>query len=467
MLTNRRYSFDASVPQTYLHARIGFDDDGIIKAVQGHNVHQSGIRSGYSDKTAGHLVLPPQLTGFRITKCENIYCEMEQMLTNGTAATADPGQNQFEPVNMAFGVVADKLKMDITDVIMNNIHTTAPSLEACMAAGKAAIKWNEKWHLPGQGKMPDGRLHGMACRVSNSQTWGMINYNVNISLRPDGKVYMPYTEGLIGTYWPDAVRMVIAEELGLKIEDVYVYYAPHFVNWQQGDAADRGSTCTWAAKEAANLLREKILKAAASRFPGSTPDDLTIIDSVIQLKSGGTTTIPISQLGGQHAADFVGKPSVAYDSTMKIVRTMNADFCEVAIDPQTGLVEILDYVSAHDFGKVIRPSSATGQQEQALTMASSRALREELIWDQNTGVMLNGNLIDYKPPTALDQPPITTIPIETRCGGGAYGSTGVAHAHCSATLVSLAIQNAIGTFITQEPFTPAKVLAALGKIEGV
>ena len=107
---------------------------------------------------------------------------------------------------------------------------------------------------------------------------------------------------------------------------------------------------------------------------------------------------------------------------------MNVDMCEVAVDPETGLVEILDYVVAHDFGKVIRPSSALGQIENAITMNSGRALREELIWDEATGVLLNGNMYDYKVPTILDQPKIEPVPVETRCGGGAYGSTGVAHA---------------------------------------
>jgi CO/xanthine dehydrogenase Mo-binding subunit len=464
MLTNRRYAFDANVPQSYLHARIGFTKDGLITAVQGHNVHQSGVRSGYGDKTAGHLVLPPQTTGFRITNCKNIYCEMEQMLTNGTGATADPGAHQVDPVNMAFGLVADKLKMDITDVMMTNMHTTAPSLEACMAAGKEAIGWDKKWHLPGEKILEDGRLHGISCRLCYAQTWGMISYNVSLSLRPDGKVYMPYAEGLLGTYWPDSVKMVIAEELGMKLEDVIVYHAPHFPNWQQGDATDRASTCTWTAKEAAVKLRAQLLELGIAMLGATSIEELDIVDSAIVVKADPTRVLPLNAIGAQYTADFVGRPKVAFDATLKVMRPMTVDFCEVAVDPETGAVEILDYVVVHDFGKVIRLSSALGQLEQPATMSSGRALREQVIWDKNTGVMLNGNLIDYKPATSLDQPPIQTLPIETRCGGGAYGATGVAHAHCSAMPTALAIQSAIGVFIPQEPFTPAKVLKALGKI---
>ena len=464
MVSSRRHAFDANVPQSYVHARIGFTEDGEITAVQGHNVHQAGLRSGYGDKTAGHLVLPPSMNGYRMVNCENVYCEVEQVLTNGTAATADPGQHQVDQVNLAFGVIANKLGIPITDVMMKNIHTTEPSLKTCIEEGKKAIDWDAKWHKPGEKQLEDGRMHGISARMCFSQTWGMISYNVNLSLRPDGKIYMPYCEGYTGTFWPEGVRMVIAEEIGMKLEDVIVYFAPHFPNWQQGDATDRGSTCTWAAKEAAVRMKEQLLVVGASYLGATDPSDFDIVDSTVVSKSNPEMMLPLSAIGAQYASDFVGRPSVAFDATLGVLRPMNVDFCEVAVDTETGEVEILNYVTVHDFGKVMRMSSALGQLEQPVTMSSGRALREQVVWDKNTGVMLSGNMYDYKPATALDQPPITTIPIETRCGGGAYGSTGVAHAHCSAMPVGLAIQNAIGVFIPQEPFTPQKVLTALGKL---
>lgn len=249
----------------------------------------------------------------------------------------------------------------------------------------------------------------------------------------------------------------------MKLEDVIVYYAANYPNWQKGDAADRASTCTWAAKEAAILLKNRVLSAIYMYVGAASPEEADIVDSMLTLKADPSVQIPLVGLG-QFGEGFCGKPSVPFQSD--VVRTMNVDFCEVAVDPETGLVEILDYTAAHDFGKVIRPASAMGQLEMALTMASGRALREEIIWDPNTGVLLNGNMYDYKVPTALDQPPMENVAVETRCGGGAYGSTGVAHAHTNAGLVGCAIQNAIGgDFITMQPFTPDRVLAALGKIK--
>lgn len=460
-VSTRRQAFDANVPQTYYTCRIGFKNDGTLVAVQCKNIHQTGARGGYGDKTHGHLVLPPNAQGFKQTSCPNIYSEMAYYVTNGACTTADPGQPNYEITGLAFARIADVLGMDVSDVIMKNYTITEPSISACMKAGKEAFGWNDKWHLAGERTLEDGRLHGVSCRVAASQTWGMISYNVDLRMGIDGKIYMPYAEALIGTYWPDAVQLVIAEEVGMKLEDVIVYYAPNYNNWQQGDAADRAATCTWAAKEAAVLLRQQILATGAATF-GVTADDVDLVDSMIVLKADPSQQMSIKGIG-QLAASFCGKPTVPFQTD--VVRTMNVDFCEVAVDPETGLVEILDYCAAHDFGKVIRPSSAMGQIENAITMNSGRALREEVIWDESTGVLLNGNMYDYKVPTFLDQPDaIDAVPVETRCGGGAYGSTGVAHAHANPGLVGLAIQNAIGVFLPEPPYTPDKVLAALGKV---
>jgi CO/xanthine dehydrogenase Mo-binding subunit len=91
-------------------------------------------------------------------------------------------------------------------------------------------------------------------------------------------------------------------------------------------------------------------------------------------------------------------------------------------------------------------------------------LREEVIWDENTGVLLNGNMYDYKPTTYLDQPKIEVVPVETRAGGGCYGATGTAHSHFDRGLFTQAIHNATGAWVETAPATPDKVLAALGKI---
>ena len=144
--------------------------------------------------------------------------------------------------------------------------------------------------------------------------------------------------------------------------------------------------------------------------------------------------------------------------------TMSATFCEVEVDTETGEVEITHWAAAHDVGKAIRPSSIEGQIENQLIFSTGLFKTEEYIWDKKTGVLLNGNDIDYKMPTIMDVAPMDPIIVETRLGNGCYGGSGVYHTVLDHGLWACAVQNAIGKWICEVPITPDKVLKALGKI---
>jgi xanthine dehydrogenase molybdenum-binding subunit len=87
---------------------------------------------------------------------------------------------------------------------------------------------------------------------------------------------------------------------------------------------------------------------------------------------------------------------------------------------------------------------------------------EEYVLDAETGVKLNGNMLDYRRPTTLDVPPVSKEILELRSGDGAYGASGIAHNLANSHLIITAIHNAIGVWV-DPPATPDKVLKALGK----
>ena len=141
-----------------------------------------------------------------------------------------------------------------------------------------------------------------------------------------------------------------------------------------------------------------------------------------------------------------------------------AHFVEVEVDPETGGIEVTRVVNANDVGKAINPDAVEGQQYGGSVMGVSRARTEEMIYCPATGVVLNGNLIDYKINTMLDCGPIDTIIIETGMGYGPYGAVGIGED--VATVVPFAfyaaVHNAIGAWVDL-PATPDRVLKALGK----
>ena len=142
-----------------------------------------------------------------------------------------------------------------------------------------------------------------------------------------------------------------------------------------------------------------------------------------------------------------------------------AYFMEVEVDTETGQVDIIKVVTVNDVGKVINWDGCEGQAYGGAIMAIGRGMTEEMVWDPRTGVMLNGNLLNYKIPTMMDYGDIETIMVETGMGYGPYGSVGIGEdiATVVPALIGPAVQNAIGVWIDTYPITPDRVLAALGK----
>ena len=142
-----------------------------------------------------------------------------------------------------------------------------------------------------------------------------------------------------------------------------------------------------------------------------------------------------------------------------------AYFMEVEVDTETGDVDIIKVVTVNDVGKVINWDGCEGQAYGGAIMAIGRGMTEEVVYDPRTGVMLNGNLLNYKIPTMMDYGEIETIMVETGMGYGPYGSVGIGEdvATVLPALIGPAVQNAIGMWIDDFPITPDRVLAALGK----
>jgi len=142
-----------------------------------------------------------------------------------------------------------------------------------------------------------------------------------------------------------------------------------------------------------------------------------------------------------------------------------AHFMEVEVDAGTGEVKVTRVVNVNDVGRVVNWEGCEGQQYGGSYMGVGRAMTEELIHDPMTGVMLNGNLLNYKFATMLDVGPIDTELGETGLGYGPYGLLGIGEDIGTVTpgLLIPGIYNATGKWVDELPATPERVLKALGK----
>jgi CO/xanthine dehydrogenase Mo-binding subunit len=475
MAHSRRDDFDVGSQNATYHVKIGFTKDGMLTAAQGQILANFGTRGGTWAFGAQSMDI------FRATKCKNIKDDGQRVFTN-TARSASGTDHPFSwhILTTALWRVADALKMDPIEVALKNCHgpesqddsNPLPSLQLVTEKGKQAIDWANKWHLAGTKKLPNGRMHGIAYRWHDAPRHAHATYSCHLNIKTDGKVYMPVRGPHRGPFCEEAWRFVVAEEVGAKLEDVIVDFDPNASSTAVGGGTDAGGSSTWAAKEAAIDLKQLLLNIAAGSLK-LKPEDLDTKDSTVFVKADPTKSYPFSEfvtqlIGKDMAVTYTGKPpnSISFGSGYRKLATMHALFCEVEVDPETGAVDVTNYVVAHDVGKAIRPSSIEGQIEQQVIMTTGLARTEDWIWDKATGVLLNGNDLEYKLTTILDAPAIQPIIVETRSELGCYKATGTYHQVLDRGIIACAVQNAIGKWIDDLPITPDKVLAALGKIPG-
>jgi CO/xanthine dehydrogenase Mo-binding subunit len=473
-VNDRQNDYYPANPQRYSHTKIGFKNDGLITAVEESTVSDPGS----PDETASGMGgFEARFSPFNTTRCVNQKSFSQEVYTNsGRNTLSQTSPFNWDSMTIAEQIVAEKLGMDVTDVALKNVHGPAsqtdpgvpPSLVQCIEKGRKAMNW--KWHPAGARKLPDGRLHGLGFRYALSPRHANQPYTATVTIQGDNKVYVPLKGPWCGVYSAEANALVVAEELGAKVEDVILLYDEKAIFTPVGGGSDGTTASAWVMKEAAVACKKLLLELAAPKFKAK-PEDLDTRDTMVYLKSDPRKAFPfgkfIAEEGfGDHDLDitatFFGRPPVTtWMQGGHILDVMNTSFCEVAVDPETGGVEVTKFVVVCDPGKVIRMTSFEGQLHQAMFF-SQGGLSEEFIYDKTTGVKLSMNMLEYKKPTILDFGPIETFAVETRGGNAAYGASGISHCMAAPLLPVCAVANAIGKWIAP-PVTPDKILRALGK----
>src|SRR5947209_791754 len=139
--------------------------------------------------------------------------------------------------------------------------------------------------------------------------------------------------------------------------------------------------------------------------------------------------------------------------------------CEVELDPDTGVIEVVKYSSVNDFGTVINPLIVEGQLHGGVIQGIGQALMEMTVYDGD-GQFLTGSFMDYALPRAGDSPEVTVInhPVPTKTN--VLGVKGCGEAGCAGSLTSVmnAIAHALSEFgilHMDMPATPYRVWRAI------
>jgi CO/xanthine dehydrogenase Mo-binding subunit len=487
-VNTREESYDFLMKQRFMHLKIGYKDNGLITAIDDYSIADGGSWGSSSFGTSGDQRYGPYFT----FKCKNIRQQMEIVDSNRGKMYVS-GQHcpfNWDSGTMAIYLIAEKLGKDPIDIARINLHgptsqddmNPVPSFEACVESGKKLMDWN--WHPSGTKRLPDGRYHGASFRYQMCPRHSFSGYESKLELR-DGVVHMPTQGPIFGVFAVECNAMVVAEELGLEYNDISIDFDYREKFTPVGGGSDGTTASAWVTKECANILKQEILKAAIeeannppppsmfsfgkpqepSPLKGLKPEDLDMAGGKIIIKADPSKGVPLKDIKKNLFATYKGRPPTALWAVGmgRMLDTINTAYCEVAVDTETGVVEILKLGVVADPGKVMRPTSLESQIHQVMYFSQGCQLLEDFYYDERTGVKLNNNMIEYKRPGMTDVPDVDCKFLETRAGNAAYGANGISHSLANTHLITIAIHNAIGVWV-DPPATPDKVLKALGKI---
>ncbi len=396
--------------------------DGTILALRG----DAWVDAGAYLRTSA--AIPPRnvaqfLSGpYRIA---NIHVESSVMLTNKNPIGTYRGPGRFEADffrERLMDMAAKELGIDRVEFRRRNLPSEADmpyalatlsspekkeeldsgdyriTLDRCLAE----IKWQEKSGL--QGRLIDGRYHGLGigCFIEGGAAGP--RENARMVVDPDGCVSVFVGSTSIGQGLETVCIQIAADALGVTMDRIRFYHGSTtylkegFGSYHSRSVVMGGS----AIVDAANNLKAEIRKAAAARF-GCAAGDVAI--------GAGLTA---SHGGKSLSAAQLASAGLSVDGTFANHRhtyAYGAAAAHVAVDPGTGRVELLEYVTVEDVGRIINPLTTNGQAVGAVVQGLGGAFMEHLQYDEN-GQFLTGSLADYLLPTATDFPNIKAIVLE-------------------------------------------------------
>jgi carbon-monoxide dehydrogenase large subunit len=299
---------------------------------------------------------------------------------------------------------------------------------------------------------------------------------VHLTIDPSGFVEArigssPHGQGLRTT-----LAQIIADEIGVAPDIIKVIHGDTDTSpYGWGTFASRSLVISGGATLiAARKIRAKLIKIA-SHLLEAAPEDI-VLEAGAAKVAGTDRSITIAKMAREaytQTHKFKGEiePGMTESGTYDPPGTFS-NACHVAIvevDIETGHTRIEKFLVAEDAGKIINPMIADGQVHGGIAQGIGNALLEEIIYDDNGGI-LTANLADYMPPTAREMPDIELHHIETPSTQSITKAKGLGEGGCIGAPAAIvnAINDALtpfGVAVDEIPATPQRVRAALRTAE--
>jgi len=414
-------------------------------------------------------------------KCANVYIEGLCVYTNSPIAGAFRGYGApqaYFALESQMDAIAERLGMDPIALRLKNAFQPGDiglagtpflnwELGTCLKKGAELIGWQDRKPAGSQSgviKRGIGVATGLHSATAYPETKEIAHAVVIIN--EDGSVQLRSGAADLGTGAKTIMAQIVAQELGIRFEDVRVVAGDtDAVPYDLGAYASRTTVSSGeATRVAASRARAMLFDLAREKF-GVSADDLEARNGMIWVKGAPERTITFREVvqpsRGQSAQIIIGQAK----TSIKNVYSFAAQFAEVEVDTETGQVRVLRLVAVHDIGRAINPAGAEGQVEGGLQQGIGYALLEDMVVDEN-GKTLNPNFVDYKLLTSQDMPEMTIVFIEVPDPVGPFGAKGIAEDAILPTAPAIvnAIYNATGVRIKELPVSSERMLLALKQL---
>ena len=375
-------------------------------------------------------------------------------------------------------IIADALGLDPLEFRLKNLlkkgeaYTPGDTpvdcdLKAGLKRAAKAIGWGHK-------KEP-GRGQGLAVCIKD----GGGTYKVSsaaVKMNADGSVVLLTGTVEVGQGARTALSQVVAEELGLKFDDVTVAQLDTDVTPFDVNTNASSSTVVMglSVQRAAQDLKRQLLRHAA-KILKVEPAQLTLRAGKVHGPRG--QSLPFDQLMHKvflsKAGEMTGHGAYQDIKSARAALGSPTTFweiswggAEVGVNRDTGEIKVLKYVSLADVGRAIHPVLCEGQDEGGVMNAIGHSLLEEMIYKD--GQLLNPNLVDYRVPSFKDVPrEFESILVESQNGPGPFGAKGTGEGGLLpvASAIGNALYQATGLRLYDLPLTPERVWRGLQSLQ--
>jgi carbon-monoxide dehydrogenase large subunit len=488
------------------------DADGRVEALRGTIDHDLGSEEIYPPGFCMAFVAMGSLTGPYHIPHQSV--RVRGIVTNKTPAGAYRGFGIPEAVfamERMMDKIASQIGMDRIEVRRRNLidaehlpYTTASG--AVLDSGSHRAAFDRVVEL-GRSALDEARA-ARGPQPTIRLGLGVINYveGVNptaftttgnwtandactLTVEPDGSVTVAGGVLTMGQGVITMAATLAAEALGVPIENIRVAFGDTDTNPYGLGAWGSRSTVAFggALVKAAAEIRQKAA-AIAAHLLEAAPADMVFADGRIHVAGSrefGVSWADVARVATVRTLDLPPgiDPGLAATATYEpdnvdhvprpdgrmnacATYTNSSHAAVVAVDVETGAVEVLRYLVTHDCGTVINPTIVEGQIHGGVAQGIGGALYEHNAYGPE-GTPLATTFMDYLLPTATEVPPIIVEHFESPAPSTAFGAKGMGEAGLigPAPAIAAAVEDALREFgvtgLSQTPLRPSVVLAAI------